>query len=244
VVALVFAQLVGFAMVTSAASTAYLGGTASTRAAIARVRALLGGLVWLAFLMAIRLGALFLAAVIGIVGLASLAQASAGRLGPLGPALGGFAAFGIFVLAFAVGTFLMLRYSLAVAVQVNEPVTASTALQRSIALVRGHLGRAFVICVFGGVIGQIAGLVLQGPFVVGAEVAGRGTSLGLALTIVGAVTGAFTAAVASPLTTAALVVLYFEARVRHEAFDLERLLDALESSAGFPGPVSSPTVAG
>jgi len=172
-------------------------------------------------------------------GVAGLASAAAPRLQGAVVALGVAAAIGVAALTAAGVTFLMLRYSLALAAWVNESLTASQALTRSIVLVRGHLGRALVILVFGVVISQIATLLLQGPFIVAGAVAGLETALGFGLTVTGAIAASLASALALPLTTVALVVLYFDARVRHEAFDLELLIDAIDRAA--PSGSAAPT---
>ena len=230
-VVLILAQAIGFALVSSAASAAYLGEPASARGAYAVVRPELGSVVWLAVLVSVRVFGLFVAGSICVFALSRLAAATMPRLGAIGMMLGVAGGLGTLALTAAGIAFVMLRYSLAVAAWVNESLTASEALARSVVLVRGHLGRALVVLVFGVVISQIAALLLQGPFMVAGIVTGPDTALGFGLTIAGALAASVASAVATPLTTVALVVLYFDARVRHEAFDLERLIDSIDPAA-------------
>jgi len=105
--------------------------------------------------------------------------------------------------------------------------------------VQVQMGRAFVIVVFGVVISQIAGLLLQGPFLIAMIAAGPDTALGYGAAIVGALAASLASAVAQPLTTVALVVLYFDARARHEGYDLELMIDAIDPA----GPASVIAVA-
>jgi hypothetical protein len=237
IVALIIAQVVGFALVTSSASSAYVGEPATARAVIESVRPELGSLIWLAALVLVRLGALFGVGVLGVFGFIALARATIGSLGVIGPALGGAAALGLLALTMVGITFLALRYSLAIAAWVNESLKASEALARSVVLVEGQMGRAFVIVVFGVIISQIAGLLLQGPFVIAVLAAGPDTALGFGAAIVGALAASLASAVALPLTTVALVVLYFDARARHEGYDLELMIDAIDPAGGAPAAV-------
>ena len=57
--ALIIVQVIGFALVTSSASSAYVGEPATVRAVIETVRPELGSVIWLAVLVAVRLAALF-----------------------------------------------------------------------------------------------------------------------------------------------------------------------------------------
>jgi hypothetical protein len=231
VVALIFVQVISFAMVSAAASSAYLGEPASARDAFAAVRPAVGSVSWLAVLVLVRVFGAFMVGAMCVLAVSVLATAAGPRLGAAGVALGTAAALGVLVLTALAVAFLMLRYSLAVAAWVNEALTASDALGRSVELLRGQLPRALVIMVFGVIISQVAGLILQGPFVIAGVVAGPDTPLGFGLTIAGALAASMASAVALPLTTVAFAVLYFDARVRHEAFDLELLIDAIDPDA-------------
>ena len=238
-VTLLIVQVIGFAVVTSSASSAYVGEPATVRAVIETVRPELGSVIWLAVLVGMRLGALFGVGMLGVFGFIALARATIGSLGVIGPALGGAAALGLLALTMIAVTFVALRYSLAIAAWVNESLKASEALARSVVLVEGQMGRAFVIVVFGVVISQIAGLLLQGPFLIAMIAAGPDTALGYGAAIVGALAASLASAVAQPLTTVALVVLYFDARARHEGYDLELMIDAIDPA----GPASVIAVA-
>ena len=114
------------------------------------------------------------------------------------------------------GIYLMLGYMLLWPVMLVEDVFGMRALRRSRELMRGRMLRGFGVIVVATLISTIitsAGELAFGAVpVLGPLVAGIGQAVG----------GAYGSAV--------LVVLYFDARCRHEAFDLEHLAAQVSES--------------
>ena len=125
-------------------------------------------------------------------------------------------------------------WSVAVPVVLAEDVRGTRALRRSWSLVRGRWWPAFGVLVIGSILGGIVsvGLLAVTDLVVPGESdsVGRIVADGLAQVL--------GSAIATPLTAAFTVVLYFDLRVRKEGFDLELLADRLAGRAVPSGPLS------
>jgi hypothetical protein len=203
------------------------------RAAVRR----LGPLLWLTFLMAVRLfGAIAAcgvvpALVIGFAGgLTALDAASR-------PVSGAILALGIgtlllaAVVALGITLFMALRYAVAIPAVVLEPIGGAEAIRRSIHLTRTMLGRAFLLMICAGFVAWAATMVLQMPFIIATLMVGPETRTGFWLNMAGTATGTAGQTITAPIAAIGVVVLYFDARVRHEALDLQVLTEALPTPA-------------
>jgi hypothetical protein len=203
----------------------------------------LGPLLWLTFLMTVRIAGVFAAASVFPGVLLGIAFG----MGAFEPGSGGAAivvlVVGITVLglamivAFGFSLFMGLRYALAIPAVVLEPIGGRDAIRRSIRLMRGFFGHAFLLMICGGFVGWAAAMVLQMPFVVATLVVGPETRTGFWLNMAGTATGTAGQTMTAPLVAIGVVVLYFSARVRHEALDLQVMTQAL---APVPAPVPGP----
>ena len=122
---------------------------------------------------------------------------------------------------------------------VIESTGVTEAIRRSVVLVRGHMGRAFLIGLCGSAVTYASFGLFQGPFIVAAFVVGLETATGLFLYMAGAALGTIGATFTAPIMIVGYVVLYFDVRVRHEALDLQVMLGALDAGAspdGTPPP--------
>jgi hypothetical protein len=207
----------------------------------------LGPLLWLTFLMTVRIAGVFVAAAIFpglLIGLAA-------GMGAFRPGSGGAAivllTIGLTLLvlaavvAFGFAFFMGLRYALAIPAVVLEPIGGRDAIRRSIRLMRGFFGHAFLLMICGGFVAWAASMVLQVPFVIAALVVGPETRTGFWLNMAGTATGTAGQTMTAPLVAIGVVVLYFSARVRHEALDLQVMTQALAPVPGLgsgPGPAA------
>lgn len=211
----------------------YQQGSPTIGSAYARIRSRAGDLVILGFLTGLKLSLVFgLLAFTGVAIGQGLGRASAAIAALF--ALAGFAA------AFLVCAFMVLRYSLSVPVLIVEEVTATESIERSIDLTRGNLGRAFLILFCATMITYATMLVFQGPLLIGVLLAGPETLLALWLNIAGTIGGAIGSALTTPVMIIGLVVLYFDARVRKEALDVQVMMNALDQSDAATEPATSP----
>jgi hypothetical protein len=219
-------HIVAVGATTSAVSDLYMGREATARHAYECVRDRMGRLLRVLLLTTLPIGAAF---VVPLVLAAGITAVSAGRgASPATATIGVLLAVLLFLVGLVLTLFLTLRYSLAVPAAVIESVSAREAVRRSVRLIRGNLGRAFVVVLFGGVITQIGSLMFQGPFLVGAVVSGPGTAAMLSFKLLGALAGAVAGALTTPLVSVTLALLYYDTRVRHEGLDLQIMMDALD----------------
>jgi hypothetical protein len=115
---------------------------------------------------------------------------------------------------------LAVRSTLFAQAIVVEGVGSLTGLRRSWRLTHRFFWRTFAILVVVFVLQSVVGLVLQAP--VGLVVSGTG-----AQQLVGQAIGGVTTVFVSPLSLIALTLVYYDLRIRKEAFDIEMLAASL-----------------
>ena len=164
-------------------------------------------------------------------GLVMLTAVLAGFLAVLSPVLSGLMfIIGMFAGGVLAG-YLAVRYGVAIPAVVLENLRAGKALARSVDLTHGHRGRVFLIILCAMMISYASTALLQGPFLLGAFLAGPGTSTAIALTIVGAVLGGIGHMFSGPIMIIGLAMEYYDLRIRKEALDLQMMLDSLDVPA-------------
>lgn len=134
---------------------------------------------------------------------------------------------GLAVFCFAV--YLAVRWSLVVAAMMAEDVGPIRGLGRSWSLVSGSWWRTFGILLIVGILQSIISYALLILFTLFADIFSTG-DFRSALVSVGST---LLSALVSPITTIAVVLLYFDLRVRKEGLDLDQL--AQQTSPG-PAP--------
>ena len=224
--------VLGVGATTAAVSDLYGRMTPDIGSAFRAAARRLGPLLWLTFLMAVRIfGVLMASAVVPglLIGLGGGLSAfdAASR-----PVSGGILAVGVVTLIL----FMALRYGVAIPAVVLEPIGGREAIRRSIRLTQALLGRVFLLMICAGFVGWAAAMVLQMPFVVATLIVGPETRTGFWLNMAGTATGTAGQTITAPITAIGVVVLYFEARIRHEALDLQVLTEALAPPPASPAP--------
>jgi len=227
-IAYVVGIAVAHAATVFAVSAVHLGRTTSIGESYGRVKGRYGRVVWVIFQVALRsfLPAILLIVVAAVV--MPLAMAGGGKAGA------GLAVIviGLSLIAAAImGLLLYLRYSLAVPACVLEDIAASSAIRRSATLSAGARGQIFVVYFLMGIITYVVMFVFLIPATLLAAFVAKGSPVvatlaaGLAMFIAGALAG--------PIATIALSLVYFDRRVRKEAFDLQLMMAAVD---GTPPP--------
>lgn len=237
--------VLGVGATTIAVSDLYGRITPDAGSAFSAASRRLGPLLWATFLMAVRV----FGVIAGCLVIPAILLGAAGGLGAITEwnrgVVGGLAAVGFALLALALLValglmlFMALRYAVVIPAAVLEPIGGRAAIVRSIRLTQGLLGRAFLLMLCTGVVSWAAamvGMMLQMPFVFGAIMAGPETRLGFWLNMIGTALGSISQTVTAPITAIGVVVLYFEARIRHEALDLQVLTEALAPPPAPPSP--------
>lgn len=132
---------------------------------------------------------------------------------------------------FPAGIVLYLRNCLAVPAAMLEKLTVRQAMRRSKVLAAGTKGRIFVVLLITGVLYLVVG-VLESPASIFMIMAPKQQHyLAEAITLAVSFLGHM---VVAPIGLIGLTLLYFDQRVRQEAFDLQLLLEGTRSTAA-PG---------
>lgn len=226
VIAIVYwvVYMIALGAATYAVSELYVGRAATVKQSYEGMKGRIGGLIVLMLLVGIRLVGLWIGGAL-ILGVGVAVSAV------IHPILSGlFVVLGVLVLV-VVGGVMTLRYGMSVPALVVEGLTPSNAIKRSVALTKGRLGRVFLLVLCAMMVTYAAMLIFQGPFTVGALFAGPESALGFWLNIVGAVTGTIGSTFTTPFLVIGLALLYYDARIREEGFDLQLTLEALDARA-------------
>lgn len=196
------------------AATGYRAGQvdpmASVRAAARRYFALLGaGVLVVAAFLALWIGAVVVAGVLATTMGDSVASTVA-------------AVIAIGLVSVVAAVILAVRLALVVPAIVVEGAGPASSLRRSNDLVRGGTGRTFVTLLVMWIIVAIISFVLSLPFQ--AAIFGGGP-VAAAIATVGTIISSL---VTNSLVGAALVLVYFDRRVRVEGYDLTELAHEVE----------------
>jgi MFS family permease len=128
------------------------------------------------------------------------------------------------ILAFAAGlVYLYFCWYFAIPALLMEDRRGTKALRRSRQLVRGRFWPSFAAVVIAIMLAGVVAAALQGAVL--AVV--LSTDNELVETVVQAIAGTATSALVTPFSAAAILVIYFDLRVRKEGFDLELLARTL-----------------
>ncbi len=217
--------MVALGATTFAVSEVYMGRSASITQVYGRMRGRIGALLWLLFLVGIRLVGLWILTFV-IIGMAAAIHAI----------VGGLVAIGAILAAAILTVFMMLRWGVSVPALVLEGLPARRAIRRSIELTSGRLGRVFLLGLCATMVTYGALALFQAPFVGMAMYVGMDTWTGLALSATGGILGTIATTITSPFLIIGLALIYYDARVREEGFDLEVMLAAIDGPAAPADP--------
>ena len=225
------AYAVALGATTVAVSELYLGRPITIRTAYAPLRGRVGRLALLLVLLGVRM--------FGLLFLGFLSVGVAVALGTVtSPILGVLFVLGGMAGTLALWVWVVLRYAVSVPAAVLEDETATAAIQRSIDLTRGSLGRVFVLLLFTMIITYAVLAIFQGPFLVAAVMAGPESSGGFWFNLLGTISGSIGGAFTAPLMIVAFAVLYYDLRVRREGLDLQLMMANLDAGTGIAAPTS------
>ncbi len=132
------------------------------------------------------------------------------------------------------GIWLYIAWAFALPVLLVEGTRGRKALGRSFGLVKGRWWRTFGTLVVGFILASIISALVQGVFLVGILVGDDNDAVVLVLSAIAGIVGL---AITTPFQAALLTVVYFDLRVRKEAFDLELLAQGI--GAGQPGAAAA-----
>jgi hypothetical protein len=222
---------------TKGVSELYLGRTPTMVSCYRSARGHFWRLLLLTLLVMLRMTGLMLLC----VGVPAMLAAI---LTPVVPVLGVLMAFVAILVGSVAAVVFALRYALSAPALMMEGIAANAAIRRSIHLTRGFLGRVFLLALCTVLVTYAGLMIFQMPFLIASVVVGPESSTGFWLDIAGTVMGTLGSAITSPLMMIGFAVLYFDARIRKEAFDLQLMAEALDTaqSGVTPGSGLAPTL--
>jgi hypothetical protein len=234
--------VIGLGATAAAVSDLHGRMTPEAGSSFAAARRRLGPLLMVTLLMFLRLGGV---AVAGLALPVALLIAGGDPVRP-GATPNALSIAGLVLLLVAtlvvtvVVIFMAMRYAVAIPSVMLEPIRGSAGLARSVALTKGMLLRVFLLMICTTMVTYAAMMILQMPFMIAMVVAGPETTTGFWLNIIGTTTGTAGQTLTAPIAAIGVCVLYFEARVRHEALDIQVMTEALAPGAPMPGLAAAP----
>ena len=155
-------------------------------------------------------------------------------------------AFGFTFLEMLVATplciWLLCRYALSNAACVVEDLKVRASIRRSVSLSKGSRGRIFLLLLVVYVISLILTLVVQMPMLTAVFRASmhHQTQIPLWATLYGLTAGFIVNSFITPIYGVGLAVIYLDARIRKEGYDIELLMQR-SAAEGHPAPPAADT---
>jgi hypothetical protein len=134
-----------------------------------------------------------------------------------------------FLLLIIPGFILMCRTAIAVPVSMLEDTKSIRSIERSMELTKGYSGQVFIIFLMVWVLTWIVAMIFQTPFAFLMQT--QHVSFGALL--LQHLSGFVSQVLVGPIATIAFSLMYYNLRVRKEAFDIQHLMASL-------GPSTSP----
>jgi uncharacterized membrane protein len=230
--------------------SANLGHKLKIREALASVWPRFWRYLWLFFLQGVIVG-LIPGVLAGVaLGVSIVGARYAGSLGIGGGTLLGLLIFLIVTAALVAIVLLLLAYSLSMPICVAEEKPAWESLQRSLKLTKGTRWRIFLMLVLIWVLSVIVSMVVYVPLVVVMSMvsvmvhAQREATLVIVITEAINIVADFGIQVlVTPVYAIALVLFYFDQRVRTEGYDIEWMMQqaGLTQQAGVTDSTATPS---
>ncbi len=218
-----------------AVSAVHLERPTTIRECYRRVRGRYGRVFNVVFSVSLRVfgGGLLIVLALVMVPIAMTSPAT----GAPNPLIAGLLVFAAIIAAAVIVILLLVRYALAVPACVLEDIKARAAIKRGVVLSKGSRGRIFVVYLLFGVLevvfamglGMVIGLTAP-PFLV------RNPAL---QAVVSNLLGFLIGALLGPIVTIGPALIYYDQRVRKEAFDIQLMMATLDgpqpaTAAGAP----------
>jgi hypothetical protein len=234
---LVYSIAIGAA--TCAVADAYLGRPSTVRGAYGRIRAKFWKLIGVVIVIFIRVCGAFLL-ILSVAGglVVAIAFASGQRNNPIVVALMMLLFLLVYLAALVFCVWFALRYAVSIPVLMIENLGVQATIRRSVFLTRGRRGHIFLGLLVATIIAYVGNFLFQGPFTIAAMVDAMRGHWPLWLASTSAVAGAIGGAITGPIALIVTVLLYYDTRIRKEAFDLQFMISSLDRPAPAAGTVS------
>jgi hypothetical protein len=231
---LVVGMALSHAATVKAVAAVYLGRETSVvgayKALRGRIWSLFGTLALILLFVALAVGTLAIVVMVPLfLGIAALGRSAPGPAGAVAAGLIGL--FSI-VLIFVVLIAIYVRYALAIQACVVEDLGPWASLKRSVFLSKGSRWRVVAIYL----VFVLLGMVLGGGLAAVAGAVGALLHNRIAAAVLIYLAGFIAGSITGPLATIGLSLLYYDERVRKEAFDLQLMMSSLDVP-GLPIPV-------
>jgi glycerophosphoryl diester phosphodiesterase family protein len=239
VFAIVFGTVysIAVAAATTAVSDVYLGRAISIRGAYGKVRGRFWKLIGTFLNILLRILGIFLLVVVVLIG----GAAGIGVLGASNPILAAvlfILIFLVYIAGLVFCCYFALRYAVFIPVVMLENLGAMATIRRTVFLTKGRRGHIFLTLLVAGIIAYAGVVVFQLPFLVSTVFAVVRGHFPPWLAFASSASGAVGSAITGPISMIAIVLLYYDARIRKEAFDLQFMMASLDAPAPSPGAVS------
>jgi len=225
---------------TYAVSESYLGRKVTVREAYGKVRGSFWRIIGVVTVALLRAYGMLIVAGIGIafvVGISAGILAAIGR-GQVPPIVGiiiGLTMFLAYLAGIALWLLWSLRYAVSIPALLLEKLGVLAALRRSVHLTRGRRWQMLVAIFLCTMIAYVGVIVFQGPFLMTMMLSARTGQFPEWLAYAFAMSGAVGGAITGPILLIALVLSYYDTRIRKEAFDLQFMMSSLDQPAPAPG---------
>jgi hypothetical protein len=214
--------------VTVTVSELYLGHAVTIRGAYEVVRGRVFGLFGL--ILTLMLAGLAFLTVGSVAG--GLVGAIAGvALGAISPVLGAIVLLLLVFLGALGSCWLLMRFAVSIPAFMLERQGVTESMSRSGVLTRGNRSRILVAVIVMYVVLLAFNLGLGLPFIILQQTYRVRGLFPLWIEIGRAISATVASTIAAPLLMIAIVLIYYDARVRKDGFDLQRMLDQLPTPA-------------
>jgi hypothetical protein len=204
-----------------AVSNVYLGRPITVTGALAHIQRRILGLAWIMIGMGLAIGAILGVGVVPVGVAVAVRSIGVGLLAAI---------WLMAAIVFAI--VVMLRWTLVIPVAVLENRGLASSVSRSSVLTRGDLLRVFIVYVLLLVLVFVVTIVTNVPVgVIMFLSTVRGGDINAVYgwtQVMSAVASYLTQCLVGPLMTIAFALLYYDERVRKEAFDLELMMTAID----------------
>lgn len=170
----------------------------------------------------VAVGVLMVIVLAGVIG--SLAVVGGARAGTGGAIFGGLIALIAVVVGALLAITIYVRYSLSIQACVVEDLRVIPSLKRSVVLSKGARSRVLAIYFVFGVLSLVISIVLGGTVGVLGALLHKPIIAMIMIYLASFISGSLT----GPLATIGISLLYYDERVRKEAFDLQLMMSSLD----------------
>jgi Membrane domain of glycerophosphoryl diester phosphodiesterase len=151
-------------------------------------------------------------------------------------------AIAIFLTGVFISLFFLSKLSLAVPACILEQQPVGAALRRSWRLTKNSVGRIMLVYILTWILSVVLAIALGMPGqLYGGSAAHKAFVVGVILQGIG---GFIAGVVANPIATIAVALIYYDQRVRQEAFDLQVMMEAVGQQAQAQAAAATPPALG